>query len=85
MRANNMMTELSRSDVAKMMLKKMSVGDMAAWLYDLVVEYEEEAVLMEWLENYAPDYVHPDPDALAEDAADAAYDSWRDEQMEANE
>ena len=79
MRANNMMTELDRGDVAKMMLKELSVGDMAWWFYDLVVEHEEEAVLMEWLENHAPDYVHPDPDALAEDAADAAYESARDE------
>tara|TARA_R100001510_G_scaffold55437_1_gene59358 strand:+ start:507 stop:776 length:270 start_codon:yes stop_codon:yes gene_type:complete len=79
MRANNMMTELDKADVAKLILKTLSIGDMAAWFYDLVVEHEEEAVLMDWLENHQPDYVYADPEADAEDAADAAYESARDE------
>jgi hypothetical protein len=79
MRANNMMTELDKADVAKLILQTLSIGDMAAWFYDLVVEHEEEAVLMDWLENHQPDYVYPDAEANAEDAADAAYESARDE------
>lgn len=85
MRANNMMTNLTKAEVAEMMVKDTRPEDCIEWLLDLIVEHEHESILMSYLEDMYPDLVHPDPDALAEDAADAAYDSWRDEQMEANE
>ena len=79
MRANNMMTNLTKAEVAEMMVKDTSSEDCIEWLLGLIVEHEHEGILMRYLEDMYPDLVYPDAEANAEDAADAAYESARDE------
>jgi len=79
MRANNVMTNLTKAEVAEMMVKDTSPEDCIEWLLDLIVEHEHESILMRYLEDMHPELVYPDAEASAEDAADAAYESARDE------
>lgn len=92
MQANGRITELTETQVAETLLDNTKANDIIQWVMDLIdarygsiasfiADHEEAGILMDLLMDYRPDLVWADEDYLAADAADAAYDSWRDERL----
>lgn len=93
MQANGRITELTETQVAETLLDNTRANDIIQWVMDLIdarygsiasfiADHEDADVLMDLLMGCRPDLVWADEDYLAEAAADAAYDSWRDDRME---
>ena len=86
MQANNRMTTLDAHEATELILESMSKEDIFDWIMDLMIdspsywisEREDEGVLIELLAEIRPDLVFPDEEAIASDAADHAYDAWKD-------
>lgn len=86
MQANNRISTLDAKEAAELILERMSKDDIFDWITDLMVdsvsywiaEREDEGVLIDLLAEIRPDLVFPDDEALASDAADHAYDAWKD-------
>lgn len=86
MQANNRITTLDAREATELILERMSKETILDWVIDLMVlspsqwiaEREDHGLLIDLLAEIRPDLVFPDDEALASDAADHAYDAWKD-------
>jgi len=84
-------TALTKTEAITLLLEGMDAGEIKEWVWDLfsacgldfeladfIAEHEDESVVMEMLLDKRPDLCAIDEQAAADQAANDAYDSWKD-------